>query len=181
MSGSHCRCACNWESHLLLTQYLHFSTQWVILNSKMLQTFRSFFLQFLLFRKKNYYIILSMIFVIKIGQNHSSKYLIIFVIYIYKNWVKLILLEIVLKNRSQSFATFRYKLTHYALECTCKYMVGPSHKVSSSRRETDMRQMSFRTWTLQLIKCLNGVGKFHLLWNASHVFHNEYFLNSISN
>ena len=96
--------------------------------------------------------------------------------YIYKNWVKLILFQIVLKNRSQSFATFRYKLTRHALECTCKYMVGPSHKVSSSRRETDMRQMSFRTWTLQLIKCLNGVGKFHLLWNASHVFHNEYFL-----
>ena len=99
--------------------------------------------------------------------------MIIFVRYIYKNWVKLILFEIVLKNRSQSFATFRYQLTHYALECTCKYMVGPSHKVSSR----DMRQMSFRTWTLQLIKCLNGVGKFHLLWNASHVlFHNEYFL-----
>ena len=39
------------------------------------------------------------------------------------------------------------------------YMVGPSHKVSS-RRETDGRQMSFRSWTLQLIKCLNGVGNF---------------------
>ena len=54
------------------------------------------------------------------------------------------------------------------------YMVGPSHKVSS-RRETDGRQMSFRSWTLQLIKCLNGVGNFICCKMLVMSFHNECF------